>query len=71
MKRVVRCGSCSCAAKVTPCGFTSKPYLVCQSSGGCVDDDDGCTFGAKGTPRTGVEGREAYVSKEPFYQLWN
>lgn len=71
MKRVIRCGSCSHAARVTPCGFTAKPYLVCQSSGENVDKDDGCTFGAKGTLTTGVEGRETYINKEPFYQIWN
>ena len=62
MKRVVRCGKCSIAARTLGVGFTNPPELLCTERSGTVDEDDGCTFGVSGTPRTGASGYEVSIS---------
>ena len=56
MKRVTRCSKCSNAARKIGFGFTGPPALYCTERSGTVDDDDGCTFGTPGTPRTAAGG---------------
>lgn len=55
-KDVVRCAECSNAARKIGFGFTGPPALYCTERSGTVDDDDGCTFGTPGTPRTAAGG---------------
>ena len=56
MRRVVRCSRCSDCATVTGIGFASSPRMVCTRTGEEVTEDDGCTMGARGEPRVGVDG---------------
>ena len=65
MPECVRCSGCSECAKVTPCGFTSVPYLFCTRFEFEVGADDGCTFGCPGDNVTGIVASYAILALHP------
>ena len=70
MKRIVRCARCSFAASRLPAGFTSVPVLHCTAIGRDVEQDDGCTFGAKGEPSTATDAPEVDISARAAVDGW-
>ena len=53
---IVRCGECSLAAVIVPCGFIAEPTIRCTERNlSEVGRDDGCTMGAPGEPQPMID----------------
>lgn len=70
MKKVVRCSECAIAAVKLGFGFTGSSGLYCTERTGTVDEDDGCTFGISGIPKTAVSDYEIAIDNRAAVNGW-
>lgn len=61
MKKVAKCSKCSICTVELPIGFTSVERFYCTERRIYVEEDDGCTFGAQGSPMTGTSTPEVGI----------
>lgn len=67
MKELIPCNNCEDCAVGYSCGFVSSKQMLCTKRDEDVTDEDGCTLGILGTPKTLCHGYDVTLNDHITY----